>query len=279
MYWGYNTNGAGNHRLSDAIGILAELGYQAVAITLDNGTLDPFDRDLRGQTRRIVRLLNRHGMRNFLETGARYLLDPRRKHYPTLISQDAAGRQFRLEFLKRTVEVAAELQSDGISLWSGAPENGVEPKQSWNYLRAGMEELLAVAESRHVSLALEPEPGMLLESTAEAVQWVASWNSPYLGLTLDIGHVHCVGESMHDVIRQSAPWLRNVHLEDMRVGIHEHLFPGDGAIDFPSVLGHLREIDYREGVYMELSRHGHAFPEVARQCRQLLGTWSGEIAT
>lgn len=279
MFWGYNTNGAGDHRLLDVIGILADMGYQAVAITLDYKTLDPFDREIRGQMQRILRLLDRHGMRSFLETGARYLLDPRQKHYPTLVSRDAAGRQFRLEFLKRAVDIAAELHSDGVSLWSGAPEQGVESEQSWDYLRAGMEELLAVAEARHVSLALEPEPGMLLESTAEAVPWVASWNSPYLGMTLDLGHVHCLGESMPESIHRSAPWLRNVHLEDMRVGVHEHLFPGDGEMDFPIVLGLLREIDYQGGVYMELSRHSHAFPEVARQCRQLLGMWSGETAT
>ena len=37
MKLGYNTNGLAHHRLVDAIELLADLGYQSVAITLDAG--------------------------------------------------------------------------------------------------------------------------------------------------------------------------------------------------------------------------------------------------
>ena len=43
MKLGYNTNGLAHHRLVDAIELLADLGYQSVAITLDAGALDPYD--------------------------------------------------------------------------------------------------------------------------------------------------------------------------------------------------------------------------------------------
>ncbi len=43
MRLGYNTNGLAHHRLVDAIDLLADEGYQSVAITLDAGALDPFD--------------------------------------------------------------------------------------------------------------------------------------------------------------------------------------------------------------------------------------------
>jgi sugar phosphate isomerase/epimerase len=51
--------------------------------------------------------------------------------------------------------------------------------------------------------------------------------------------------------------LWNVHIEDMRRGVHEHLMFGEGEIDFGPVLRTLEEIGYAGGVHVELSRHSH----------------------
>ena len=69
MYFGYNTNGFAHHRLEDAIEILAELGYQGVAITLDYHTLNPYELE-RVQLRRVRELILEHRLRVVVETGA-----------------------------------------------------------------------------------------------------------------------------------------------------------------------------------------------------------------
>src|SRR5262245_16312466 len=119
MLLGYNTNGLAHHDPLDAVRLLAELGYQSVAITLDHHCLNPYSPDLPNRIVEVRDELQRLGLRNVIETGARFLLDPRIKHEPTLVSSAPSGRQRRIDFLRRAIDIAAQLGSDCVSLWSG----------------------------------------------------------------------------------------------------------------------------------------------------------------
>ncbi len=92
-----------------------------------------------------------------------------------------------------------------------------------------------------------------------------------LRLTLDVGHLHCQREQpLADYIGRYSGRLVNVHLEDMRAGVHEHLMFGEGEIDFEAVMGALRDARYRGGVHVELSRHSHVGPQAAQQAFDFL---------
>ena len=78
MFFGYNTNGMAHHDLFDAIRLLAEIGYRGVAITLDHAALPPHGSYGPQRTRRVRRLLDELQMRSVVETGARFLLNPRK---------------------------------------------------------------------------------------------------------------------------------------------------------------------------------------------------------
>jgi L-ribulose-5-phosphate 3-epimerase len=93
---------------------------------------------------------------------------------------------------------------------------------------------------------------------------------PLFGLTIDIGHLHCLGEPIAPTLRKWKDILCNIHIEDMRQGMHEHLMFGEGEIDVAEVLAVLEEIGYEGGVHVELSRHSHDAVETARTALEFL---------
>ena len=160
LRFGYITNGLAEHRLSDALQLLADHGYSGVGLTLGHHHLDPFAPDLRTRLLELRRLLDRLELAVVIETGARFLLDPRHKHEPSLISE---GRERRLDLLVRSVEIAAELGAEAVSFFSGVVPESLPVEEAWRRLTTGCEELLEAAALRGVTLGFEPEPGMLID--------------------------------------------------------------------------------------------------------------------
>jgi sugar phosphate isomerase/epimerase len=266
MLLGYNTNGFAHHRLEDALEIVADLGYRSVALTLDYHALDPFAEDHEAQVERVGAILRRRGLRSVVETGARFLLDPRRKHQPTLVSARAEERERRLDFLKRAVDVARALGSDAVSFWSGAVVEPTGDAVWMERLVKGCGALCGYAAERGVALAFEPEPGMAVDTMERFAALYERVGHAAFGLTLDVGHLYCLGEEPATPhFRRWAGALRNVHIEDMRRGVHDHLMFGEGEMDFGEVFGGLKAIGYAGGVHVELSRHSFDAVGTARR--------------
>ena len=271
MRLGYNTNGLAHHSLPDAVRLLASLGYRSVAITVDHGALNPYGRDFERQLQETRELLDELEMRSVIETGARYLLDPLHRHEPTLVSPKSAGRPRRIEFLRHAVDLAAALKSDCVSLWSGILHDAVPHKEAFARLIEGLRIVLEYADRKDVLLGFEPEPGMLIDTMASFAKLADAIDSPRLKLTLDVGHLHCLGEvPIAEVIHLWGDSLVNVHIEDMKAGVHEHLIFGEGEIDFPPVIAALAEVGYAGGLHVELSRHSHLGPTAAEQAQAFL---------
>jgi sugar phosphate isomerase/epimerase len=271
MRLGYNTNGLAFHRWQDGLALLAEIGYRSVALTLDHHCLDPWSPNLAREVDAMQAALQRLKLASVVETGARFLLDSRVKHEPTLMSPGADQRARRVDFLKRAIDIAANLGSDAVSFWSGTLRDSISPDQAFRRLAAGCREVLDYAGERDVRLGFEPEPGMFVDTFAQYERLLEHVDGPQFGLTVDVGHVHCLDDGPIDArLREWRERLFNVHIEDMRKGVHEHLPFGAGEIDFAPVLRALADIGYQGGVHVELSRHSHAAPEAAREAYEFL---------
>jgi len=268
LRFAYNTNGLAHHRLEDALRLVADLGYAGLAITPDVGQLDP-QRTSRGEIEGVRRLAEQLGLALSVETGARFLLDPRRKHYPTLLEEAPEARRVRLDFLRWAVDLGERLGAEAVSFWSGAGPAGAVEEALWTRLVDGTRALLEHASERGVSLGFEPEPGMFVERPGgfDELRRRLGNDGDRLGLTLDVGHCLCTDDlPVPDVVERYAGDLVQVQLDDIRDGVHEHRMFGEGDLDLGGVLAALVEVGYAGLAQVELSRDAHR------------GAWAAETA-
>lgn len=267
MFFGFNTNGLAHHAFTDAASLLSRIGYEGIAVTLDHDLLERRGTDFFWRTppEEIRWLLESYALKSVVETGARFLLNPWKKHSPNLLDPEPAGRLLRRNYYFRAIELASLLRSDCVSIWSGAPADPAEAEPLlFRRLSEELRILADFASERSVRLAFEPEPGMMIDSMTQ-FERLLDLAPPELCLTLDVGHLFCQCESIPYWVHRQAERLVNVHFEDSVRGVHEHLFPGTGGIDFPEFFRSLREISYSGGVFVELSRQSAAGTETAQK--------------
>ena len=251
----YNTNGWPQHRLDDVVTILAELGYAGVAITPDTFHLDPFDRASAGRAGELRSRLDDLNLAVAVETGARFALDPRRKHRPTLLDELPQATR-RIDHLRRCLDLAVALRAETFSFWSGAAPEGLDPDDLLARLCHGASAVLDAAQDSGVRVCFEPEPGMAVAGLEDLGDFLLALGREDLWVMLDVGHVP-VTESIgpDEAIAAFAERLGGVQLDDSKGGRHEHLFFGEGEIDFAAVARALDEAGYAGLGTVELPRH------------------------
>ncbi len=268
MYLAYNTNGMAHHRLDEALGLLADLGYRGVALTPDVPHLDLLKTSERDWEEARA-LLERLKLRCVVETGARYVLDPRRKHWPNLLTRDTEAAERRMDYCRRSLRLARALGAEAVSIWSGVLDAGDDPAAAFERLIDRLRRLLD--EAGGMAVCFEPEPGMLVDSLARYRELRRRLGREDLMTTIDVGHLVVTEEGApHRHLEEFAGTLRHVHVDDARPGAHEHLRPGEGSVDFAAVFGELRRLGYRGALALELSRDSHRAVEAAAEAYRKL---------
>jgi sugar phosphate isomerase/epimerase len=256
MRLAFSTNAYMKYSFADAVGRLAKIGYTGVEVMADVPHAWPAGL-LEEQKESIRQALAEHrlSISNVNAFMMNAISDPRQKYWhPSWIEPDRHYRRIRIEHTIRSLTLARELNAPSITTEPGGP---VKPGGSWSAaLREFVEELKPVAEHAEregVLLLIEPEPGLLVENADQFLELMDQTDSPALGLNFDIGHFYCVGDEPAPTIRRLAPYIRHFHLEDIAATrVHHHLVPGEGAIDFASVFGAIREIGYHGWITIEL---------------------------
>ncbi|MEM9222464.1 MAG: sugar phosphate isomerase/epimerase family protein [Pseudomonadota bacterium] len=262
----YNTIGATNHRLSDAIDLIADAGYQGVTVTIDCNHLDPFSEASAAQIDVLAGALEAADLAVVLDTNARFVLDPRQRHEPTLLTPSPDGRKQRIELIRRAIDIAKRCRGEAVTFTAGKITRSVSEANAGSWLLEGLKEVAEMAAAEGVVVALEPEPGHLVGSLDDfrlVRDALKQMTDAPLMLALDVGHVALSGErSAHQAIKEFSSLLASVAIGDMKTGVHAHLPPGEGDIDLSATLLALRDVGFEGLVSVKLPRDSHRAHEV-----------------
>lgn len=171
---------------------------------------------------------------------------------PSLAHPDPALRKWRVEYTKKSIDIACFLSCPNVSITSGRMIPGARPDVSVRYLKESLSEVLDYAASRGVRVGMEYEPGLLIENCEELHGLIAEMGCDNFGVNLDLGHSYLLGEDPGRVISSFSSKIFHTHLEDIRDRKHYHLIPGEGEIDFNQIFDALESISYSGFATVEL---------------------------
>jgi sugar phosphate isomerase/epimerase len=273
MKLAYNSNGWRGRSLEVTAEILARLGYDAIELCPQRDQFGP-ETWSQAEAERISTIVSSAGLHvSNLHVGASDLLGTA-PHEPSLISLPADDRARRLDLNRRAIDFAAALGTDLVCFTSGPLPNRASAGDSWQRLADGVMECLAHAAAQRIRIAIEPEPELFIRGSMDFLELYRRLGCPAgLGLNLDIGHAHVLYEDTVAIIREFAPLLWHVHVEDIAGRVHKHLIPGQGQVDFHGIGKALAAIGYTGAASIELMDHSDQAEDVARHCMAVLQTW------
>jgi len=160
-----------------------------------------------------------------------------------LSDPDRERRGEAVRLFKTQIELSARLGAKIVlGLDRGAPAAGESHASFQDRFAGSLRELAAHAGERGVEIVMEPIHRYLIDSFHRVEQCLEFFERPGLDsvrLLLDTFHMNIEERSIEEAIRLAEGRIGHVHAVDNNRGA-----PGDGHLDFPSIIAALRDTGY-----------------------------------
>lgn len=163
---------------------------------------------------------------------------------------DEQRRRRTLSEADAALAVAQSIPYRVLVVHLGVPDTvpGAAGDNSREAARRSVEELHARAERAGVRLALEVIPNALSRPEALVALIEEDLEGLDLGICLDVGHAHLMGD-LSDAIEICSGHILSTHLHDNGGRSDDHLVAGEGTIDWAATLMGLQKVGY-DGPWM-----------------------------
>lgn len=268
MQLGYSTWGMPTVPVDVAVRHLAELGFDGVELTVLPHYSTALESLTTGERQRILTLLREHNLQLPAIAG-----------HVSLMEEDADAHAVNLERLKRTIDLAVDWASaDGppvIDTTAGSRPEAWASKL--NLLVERIQELADYAQSRGVTLAIEPHVGSIIDTPSRMLEVIKRVGSDSVRVNFDISHFNVMGIDIEESVSSLAPYAVHTHVKDERgtVPAFEFLIPGEGEFDYVTYLQSMQHHGYTAFITSEISvmvqrRPGYDPLDAATQTYQTL---------
>jgi sugar phosphate isomerase/epimerase len=217
----YSTFGLTNLDFQKAIEVVDQAGYPGIEVSFHRDQFNPFDLS-EEYLAAIKKQFDASRVKPACIATASHFFTPSRPHEPSLLSPDLAGRKRRIDLVRRGIEVARALEVPLVTFGSGfirdehVSNPGVDARA---LLVDSIHQCLGfIREDEDITLLIEPEPGMFIETIEQAMSLMNEVNSPKFRLHLDLCHMYCSEKDYVSALAQAAPYTRYLHISDTRQG-------------------------------------------------------------
>jgi sugar phosphate isomerase/epimerase len=155
-----------------------------------------------------------------------------------------------MDEIKRALEVAERIPIANLVLHLGEKDDRWSPR-SIEYALTALEHLGAFARPLGVRLLVE---NLTSDATTpeHLIEILTIGHLSNVGVCLDLGHAH-IGQSVPEAIATLGDRIGSVHVHDNHGTKDEHLWPGDGTIDWPGATATLNGLATPPTAVLEIS--------------------------
>ncbi len=217
----YSTFGLTELNFLESIKAVDSAGYSGVELSFHRHQFNPFE-FTDEYLLELRRLLGQLQVEPACVATASHFFTPSRPHEPSLLNVDKAGRKQRIDLIRRGIHVARTVGVPLVTFGSGflreehLSDPNVEPGA---LLVDSIRECLSFLRSDDdITLLLEPEPGMFIETMDQALALVDAVDSDRFALHLDLCHMYCSERDYVSALARAAPTARYIHVSDAREG-------------------------------------------------------------
>lgn len=217
----YSTFGLTDLTFLDSISEVDKAGYPGIELSFHRDQFNPFeitDETIAAVKKRFETLR----VKPACVSTASHFFTPSRPHEPSLMSPDLAGRKRRIDLVRRGIDFARKMGIPLVTFGSGFIRDehvrnpSVDPRE---LLVDSVHQCLgSLHDGEDISLLIEPEPGMYIETLEQGLSLVNEVNSPRFQLHLDLNHNYCSETNYLAALGKAAPHARFLHVSDSQEG-------------------------------------------------------------